>query len=289
MEHLAHYTAYRDLLFTVAYEMLGSAADAEDVVQDVWLRWSEADDAAVRDPRAYLVTITTRLSLNRLRTLSRRREDYVGPWLPEPLITGPDVAEDVILAESLSTALLLVLESLGPVERAVFVLREVFELPYAEIADAVERTPEAVRQIAHRARRHVEGRRVRSYVTAQEQQRVVERFGVAVRTGDLQPLLDVLAPDVVLVTDGGGKVKAALRPIQGVEKVLRFLTAVHYGGTTVQALPINGSPGFEVRIGGRRDAIGTVVIEGGLVRTVHVVRNPEKLARVSRIQRLRRV
>jgi RNA polymerase sigma factor (sigma-70 family) len=146
------FVTHRSLLFTVAYEMLGSAADAEDVVQETWLRWADVDRAEVREPRAYLVRIVTRLALNRLRTLARRREEYVGEWLPEPLLTSPDVAEDVEFAESVSIAMLTVLETLAPVERAVFVLRDVFDLPYAEIAAAVDKTPAAVRQIAHRAR-----------------------------------------------------------------------------------------------------------------------------------------
>ena len=165
------FVAHRNLLFTVAYEMLGSAADAEDVLQETWLRWAEVDLAEVRDRRAYLVRITTRLALNRIRTLARRRESYVGPWLPEPLLTAPDVAEDVELADSVSTAMLLVLETLDPTERAVFVLREVFDLPYDEIAAAVDKSPDAVRQIAHRARNHVEARRPREAVTTAEQPR----------------------------------------------------------------------------------------------------------------------
>ena len=209
------FVAHRSLLFTVAYEMLGSAADAEDVVQETWLRWADLGDAAradVRDPRAYLVRIVTRQALNRLRTLARRREDYVGEWLPEPLLTSPDVAEDVELAESVSFAMLTVLETLGPTERAVFVLREVFETPYDEIAEAVGKTPAAVRQIAHRAREHVAARRPRVQVSRAEQEAVVERFLAAVRGGDLQGLLDVLAPDVVVVADGGGVVAAAPPP-----------------------------------------------------------------------------
>ncbi|MEK8110232.1 sigma-70 family RNA polymerase sigma factor [Micromonospora sp. M12] len=153
------FVTHRNLLFTVAYEMLGSAADAEDVLQETWLRWADADLAAVRDQRAYLVRITTRQALNRLRTVGRRRESYVGPWLPEPLLTAPDVADDVELAESVSMAMLLVLETLAPTERAVFVLREVFALSYDEIAEAVDKSPAAVRQIAHRARAHVAARR----------------------------------------------------------------------------------------------------------------------------------
>src|ERR671915_250609 len=176
------FVTHRSLLFTVAYEMLGSAADAEDVVQETWLRWAGVDHAEVRDPRAYLVRIVTRQALNRLRTLARRREEYVGEWLPEPLLTSPDVAEDVELAESVSIAMLTVLETLTPVERAVFVLREVFDTPYDEIAQAVGKTAAAVRQIAHRARQHVAARRPRMRVSRVEQQRVVDRFLAALTT-----------------------------------------------------------------------------------------------------------
>ena len=218
------FVTHRSLLFTVAYEMLGSAADAEDVVQETWLRWADVDRAEVRDPRAYLVRIVTRQALNRLRTLARRREEYVGEWLPEPLLTSPDVAEDVEFAESVSIAMLTVLETLAPAERAVFVLREVFDLPYADIAAAVDKTPAAVRQIAHRAREHVAARRPRIQVDRAEQQQVVDRFLAALRTGDLQVLLDVLAPDVVLVADGGGEVAAVRRPVVGRDRVATLLS-----------------------------------------------------------------
>ena len=276
------FVAHRNLLFTVAYELLGSAADAEDVLQETWLRWAEVDPDVVRDARAYLVRITTRLSLNRIRTLSRRRESYVGPWLPEPLLTAPDVAEDVELADSVSTAMLLVLETLGPTERAVFVLREVFDLAFDEIADAVDKSPSAVRQIAHRARNHVHARRPRAVVDRAQRQAVIDRFAAAVATGDLQSLMDVLAPDVVLITDGGGVRQAALRPIHGVEKVLRFLVAV----TPVEALnraepvPINGSIGFRLVSDGVLDTVATLRIEGDLVTGLYFVRNPHKLDRV---------
>src|SRR5215211_638431 len=217
------FVTHRSLLFTVAYELLGSAADAEDVVQETWLRWAGVDRAGVHDPRAYLVRMVTRQALNRLRTVSRRREEYVGEWLPEPLLTSPDVAEDVELAESVSIAMLTVLETLGPVERAVFVLREVFDTPYDEIAEAVGKTPAAVRQIAHRAKEHVAARRPRVQVSRAEQEAVVERFLAAVRAGDLQGLRDVLAPDVVVVADGGGVVAAARRPITGAGRVAALL------------------------------------------------------------------
>src|SRR5215208_4683887 len=213
------FVTHRSLLFTVAYEMLGSATEAEDVVQESWLRWAGVEGAEVRDPRAYLLRIVTRQALNRLRTLARQREDYVGAWLPEPLLTSPDVAEDVELAESVSIAMLTVLETLGPVERAVFVLREVFDVPYDEIAEAVGKSSATVRQIAHRARRHVAARRPRMAVSRTEQQRVVDRFLAAVTAGDVQGLMDVLAPDVIVVADSGGLAPAARRPVVGRERV----------------------------------------------------------------------
>jgi RNA polymerase sigma-70 factor (TIGR02957 family) len=274
------FVGHRNLLFTVAYEMLGSAADAEDVLQEAWLRWAEVDHADVRDRRAYLVRITTRLSLNRMRTTARRRESYVGPWLHEPLLTAPDVAEDVELADSVSTAMLLVLETLTPTERAVFVLREVFAVEYDEIAAAVDKSPAAVRQIAHRARSHVEARRPRESVTPTERDAVIARFLTATATGDLQGLMDVLAPDVVLLTDGGGFKKAALRPIHGRDKVLRFLAAVAPENAEAQVVTINGQPALRLLIGGELDAIGTMLVEDGLVTGLYLVRNPHKLGRI---------
>ena len=217
------FLAYRNLLFTVAYEMLGSAADAEDVLQETWLRWAGVDLGTVRDQRAYLVRITTRQALGRLRTLGRRKESYTGPWLPEPLLTAPDVAEDVELADSVSMAMLLVLETLKPNERAVFVLREVFDLAYDEIAEAVGKSPAAVRQIAHRARAHVAARRPRGVVSAAETRDALEAFQRAAETGDLQSLLDILAPDVVFLGDGGGVVQAVLAPVVGADRVARLL------------------------------------------------------------------
>ena len=281
------FVTHRSLLFTVAYEMLGSAADAEDVVQETWLRWAaRVDDlglGAVRDERSYLVRITTRLSLNRIRTMSRRRESYVGPWLPEPLLTSPDVAEDVELADSVSTAMLLVLETLTPTERAVFVLREVFDLPYDEIAAAVDKSPAAVRQVAHRARSHVESRRPRELVTDGERSKVVERFLVAAATGDLQALMDVLAPDVVLITDGGGQKQAALKPIQGAEKVLRFLAGIRekVGDSGAIPLTINGEIGLGLLLDGEVEAVATMRIDGDRVTGLYLVRNPDKLGRIA--------
>lgn len=282
------FVAHRNLLFTVAYEMLSSAADAEDVLQEVWLRWADVDREEVRDPRAYLVRITTRLCLNRLRTSARRREDYVGPWLPEPLLTAPDVAEDVELADSLSTAMLLVLETLTPTERAVFVLREVFDVPYGEIAAAVDKSEAAVRQVAHRARSHVEARRPRTEVTTEQQEAVIRRFRLATQTGDLQQLMDVLAPDVVLLTDGGGKVQAALKPITGREKVLRFLTAVRPESIELVPIWLNGQPAMQFVIDGVTDGVGTALIEDGVVTQLYLVRNPDKLRSVGEPARLSR-
>jgi RNA polymerase sigma-70 factor (TIGR02957 family) len=282
------FVQHRNLLFTVAYEMLGSAADAEDVLQETWLRWADADRVEVRDERAYLVRITTRLSLNRMRTVARRREAYVGPWLPEPLLTTPDVAEDVELADSVSTAMLLVLETLSPTERAVFVLREVFDLPYDEIAAAVDKSPAAVRQVAHRAREHVEARRPRAAVTARERDEVIARFLGAAATGDLQALMDVLAPDVVLLTDGGGVKKAALRPIHGRDKVTRFLTAVMPDGFVADAVVVNGSPALRIAVDGEVDAVASLLVEDGRVTGLYVVRNPAKLARLDGLVALTR-
>jgi RNA polymerase sigma-70 factor (TIGR02957 family) len=277
------FVTHRSLLFTVAYEMLGSAADAEDVVQETWLRWSGAEREEVRDARAYLVRIVTRQALNRLRTLSRRREDYVGEWLPEPLLTSPDVAEDVELAESVSIAMLTVLETLAPNERAVFVLREVFDLPYEEIAGALDKTPAAVRQIAHRAREHVAARRPRIEVDRGEQQEVVERFLAAVHGGDLQALLDVLAPDVVMVADGGGEVSAIRRPVAGSERVAAMLARFSswIPDAVLGNARVNGAPGLRIERAGELDtAIGLAIADGRITR-IYAIRNPHKLGRFS--------
>ncbi|WP_340377784.1 RNA polymerase sigma-70 factor [Streptomyces sp. SS7] len=277
------FVAHRNLLFTVAYEMLGSAADAEDVLQETWLRWVDTDLDEVRDRRAYLVRITTRQALNRLRTLSRRKEAYVGPWLPEPLLTTPDVAQDVELAESVSMALMLVLETLSPTERAVFVLREVFDVGYDEIAAAVDKSPAAVRQIAHRARRHVDARRPREAVSARRTRAALESFQRALSTGDLQGFLDVLAPDVVLMSDGGGVRQAALRPISGADKVARFIVGGsrrHQATLTSEFTMVNGGPALVLRVDGEIDGVVAVRFEDDRITGLYYVRNPEKLTRV---------
>ena len=274
------FVAHRGLLFTVAYEMLSSAADAEDVVQETWLRWAEVDHGAVRDARAYLVRIVTRQALNRLRTLSRRREDYVGEWLPEPLLTSPDVAEDVELAESVSMAMLTVLETLGPTERAVFVLREVFDLSYEEIADAVGKKSAAVRQIARRAREHVAARRPRVEVGRAEQERVVARFIAALNTGDLQELMDVLAPDVVAVADGGGQVPATRKPVVGAEKLVALFSAGLRKVAAFVGAPVwlNGAPGVRVEVDGELAGTISVAVENGRISHLYSVWNPHKLS-----------
>ncbi|MFC5288714.1 RNA polymerase sigma-70 factor [Actinokineospora guangxiensis] len=279
------FLAHRNLLFTVAYEMLGSAADAEDVLQETWLRWTGVDTAEVREPRAYLVKIATRQALTRLRTLGRRRETYVGPWLPEPLLTSPDVAEDVELAESVSMAMLLVLETLGPTERAVFVLREVFAVEYAEIADAVGKTREAVRQIAHRARAHVAERRPRGTPSPAEARAALAAFQLAAETGDVAGLLDVLAPDVVAMGDGGGKAQALPNAIRGADKVIRLLTAGFGnvpGVLSFDPVQVNGFPALLMRLDGAVDGVLALRVDDGLVSGLYYVRNPEKLSRVDR-------
>ncbi|MGW6244582.1 RNA polymerase sigma-70 factor [Streptomyces roseolus] len=281
------FVAHRNLLFTVAYEMLGSAADAEDVLQETWLRWRAVDLATVRDRRAYLVRVTTRQALSHLRVLGRRKESYVGPWLPEPLLTAPDVAEDVELADSVSMAMMLVLETLAPTERAVFVLREVFDLGYDEIAAAVDKSAAAVRQIAHRARAHVAARRPRGTTSAAETRRTVEAFRQAVETGDLRRLLDVLAPDVVLLTDGGGVVRAALEPVVGAAPVARVLGGIA-GAASLHPARVNGGPALFVRLDGEVDTVVALRVDDGRVTGLYAVRNPEKLSHLERETTLRR-
>ena len=278
------FVAHRNLLFTVAYEMLGSAADAEDVLQETWLRWAGVDLDMVRDRRAYLVRIATRQALTRLRTLGRRKESYVGPWLPEPLLTAPDVAEDVVLADSVSMAMLLVLETLTPTERAVFVLRDVFDLGYDEIAAAVDKTPAAVRQIAHRAREHVAARRPREVVSPAETRHAMEAFQRAADTGDLRELLDLLAPDVVFLGDGGGVARAVLSPVVGATKVAAVLAAGlrRIDAAALQHVQVNGYPALVLRVDGEPDTVVAVRLDGGLVTGLYAVRNPAKLSHLDR-------
>ena len=286
---------YRRLLFGVAYQMLGSVADAEDTVQDAWLRWSAADRSEVTDPRAYLVQVTTRLALDRLRSAQSRRESYVGPWLPEPLLTAPPVAsgppapspdEAAELGEQVSLALLVVLETLSPVERAVFVLREVFGISAAEVGDILGRSEPAVRQLAHRAREHVEARRPRFDTDRREQREVTERFLAAAAGGDVDSLLAVLAPDVVLITDGGGRAKAARRPITGADKVARFLVGIAQQGADIPGLrmevaEVNGWPAIVGWVGAEPFGSISLTLSGERIHQVLVVVNPDKLAGLS--------
>ena len=274
------FVTHRNLLFTVAYEMLGSVADAEDVVQETWLRWDGVEQEAVRDARAYLVRTVTRQALNRLRTLARRREDYFGQWLPEPVLTSPDVAEDVELAESVSMAMLTVLETLTPTERAVFVLREIFAAPFDEIAQALDKTPAAVRQIAHRARSHVAARRPRRAVSSGEQRAVVERFRTAAVTGDVRALMDVLAPDVVLVADGGGLVQAFPRPIFGADAVARVVATFprQVPDGRLEEIVLNGASALRLFLANVPDGTLSFAVDDGKITHIHAVRNPHKLA-----------
>jgi RNA polymerase sigma-70 factor (TIGR02957 family) len=281
----AAFLAHRNLLFTAAYELLGSASDAEDVLQETWLRWVDVDLDTVRDQRAYLVRIATRQALGRLRTVGRRKESYIGPWLPEPLLTTPDIAEDVVLADSVSMAMLLVLETLTPTERAVFLLREVFELEYDEIAEAVDKSPAAARQIAHRARSHVAARRPRGVVSPAETRDAVGAFQRAIETGDLQTLVDILAPDVVLLSDGGGVKQALLRPIVGATRVARLLAVGIpriVGEISVEPVQINGCPALIIRLDREIDDVVAVRIDDGLITGLYIVRNPQKLSHMQR-------
>ncbi|MFD4031126.1 RNA polymerase sigma-70 factor [Streptomyces sp. NPDC058637] len=280
----------RPVLTGVAYRMLGRVADAEDVVQEAWLRWSSAEREGVREPRAFLVRITTRLAIDRLRHLRSRRESYVGPWLPEPVATGfgpavPDTAEQAVLADSVSLAVLVVLESLSPLERAVFVLREAFGFPYAEIAATLERSEAAVRQLAGRAKRHVEERKPRYDVDPAVRRDLTERFLAAASGGDLEQLLALLAPDVRLVSDSGGKSRAPRRIIETADKVGRFLFAVGRDGAPgmeATIVELNGGPALVVTVDGKPDTVFQVEARGGVIQCAYIIRNPDKLAGLRR-------
>ncbi|WP_395294777.1 RNA polymerase sigma-70 factor [Kitasatospora hibisci] len=277
---------YRTLLFSVAYRLLGSAADAEDVVQDAWLKWSAADRSQVADPKAYLTRIISNLAMERLRSTRHQRETYVGPWLPEPILTSPDTADGIAAADSVSMALLVVLETLSPLERAVFVLKEVFAFSHAEIAQAVERSEAAVRQAAHRAREHVQARRPRFSADRAHQRDVTERFFAAATGGDINTLMELLSPDVTLWTDGGGKVRQALKPVIGLQTVAGWFAAL--GTATYQGIKpgqmqaeltwINGGPGVVFRGPDRVVATMTFVFDPeGRISAIHNVANPDKL------------
>ncbi|MFI1167322.1 RNA polymerase sigma-70 factor [Streptomyces sp. NPDC020801] len=279
------FEAQRPVLMGVAYRMLGRVTDAEDVVQEAWLRWSGADRSTVREPRGYLVRVTTRLAIDRLRQIKARGESYVGPWLPEPLVTEfadtvPDAAERAVLADSVSLAVLVVLESLSPLERAVFVLREAFGHPYAEIAAMLDRGEPAVRQLAGRARRHVEEGRPRYEVDPAQRRDLTERFLAAAAGGDLDGLMELLAPDVRLVGDSGGKSKAPLRVLETADRVGRFLVGVAQKGVldlSLRFLELNGGPAVLVLSGGRPDSVFQLDVADGRIQAVYIIRNPDKL------------
>lgn len=275
---------HRGLLYAVAYRVLGSVAEAEDVVQDSWLRWSRVDPTTVDDPEGYLVRVATRLAIDRLRSAAVRRESYVGPWLPEPMLTSPDAADDVVRNDSVSTAMLLVLEALSPTERAVFVLNEAFGYSYTEIAGILGRQDADVRQLAHRARKAVAARR-RRYDTDQSTQRqVTERFLAACLDGDVKALMDVLAPDVTLISDGGGLTGAPRKPIHGpayVAQAFIVLSRRRPEGSRVEIRQVNGSPGVVITSGRTPVVAATLYLVDGVIDTIHVVSNPEKLTGVS--------
>ena len=277
------FNAHRDRLWGVAYRVLGRVNDVDDVLQDTWLRWSAVQVEQIEDPQAFLVRVATRLAIDRLRSAQARRERYVGPWLPEPILTGPDVAESVARADSVSTAMLLVMEALSPLERAVFVLREAFGYSYGEIAGFVGRSEASVRQTARRAREHVGQQQVR-YDTDQSTRTVVtERFLDACVGGDRTRLMEVLAPVVTLVCDGGGLAPAPRRAIDGEDLVARAL--VTFAGRlppepSTRVMTINGGPGIVVCSAGTPVVAIVLHLVDGRVRTIHLVSNPEKLAGV---------
>jgi RNA polymerase sigma-70 factor (ECF subfamily) len=301
------FAEHREFLVGVAYRILGRMADAEDVVQEAWLRWTRADPEQIEHPRAFLIRVTTRLAIDRLRRIKARREEYVGPWLPEPALSsqvlpdsiGADPAEQVELAESVSMALLVVLETLSPLERAVFVLREVFGMSHAEVAEVVGRSEAAVRQLAARARAHVQARRPRFRSDPQTRRQVAERFMTACATGNVDALMAVLAPDVTLVADGGGRARSPRVPLHGADKIVRFLQAISRPENTakflasiglgdvardaagqrgVRVAEVNGAPAFLAVVGDRVVTVLTVEVVGDRVQTIHLVANPEKLA-----------
>ena len=282
----ATFTAHRPLLVGVAYRLLGSVGDAEDVVQEAWLRWARVDTDTVADPVGFLIRTVSRLAIDRLRRIAVRRESYVGPWLPEPLLTDPDEGPEgeAERASSVSLAMLVVLETLSPLERTVFVLHEAFAYSHTEIADIIDRSPAAVRQLAHRAREHVAARRPRFQTDPAARRAVTERFLHATVTGDLAALLELLAPDATLWADGGGggKFRTPRRPIHGADKIARFLVAVGHDalppGATVEITEVNGGPAAVLV--GPAGAIGVLQVDLGedkRVTDVRMIGNPDKL------------
>jgi RNA polymerase sigma-70 factor, ECF subfamily len=287
-EHTERFTALRPLLFTIAYEILGSATESDDVLQESYLRWANVDLSTVQDTKAYLAQLVTRQSLNALRAQSRRREDYIGPWLPEPLLveTGnnTDASADVILAESVSMAMLVVLETLSPDERAVFVLREVFGFSHDEIASTIGKSTAAVRQMAHRAREHVQSRRKRfEPVDPKLSMEITSRFFAAASTGDVDGLIDMLSADVVWTADSDGKVSAARRPVAGAERVAKLVIGLVRGAGEsgrVEPAMYNNAPALKLYLGDSFEGVITVEITNGRISHFYAMRNPDKLAGV---------
>ncbi|MEI8411389.1 MULTISPECIES: RNA polymerase sigma-70 factor [unclassified Kribbella] len=277
---VADFNEHRGLLYAVAYRILGTVADAEDVVQETWLRWNRVDTATVEDPEAYLVKVATRLSIDRLRSAAVRRESYVGPWLPEPMLTTPDAADHVVRADSVSTAMLLVLEALSPTERAVFVLNEAFGYSLTEIATILGRRDADVRQLAHRARTAVAERRRKYDTDLTTQQQVTERFLEACLGGDLKSLMEVLAPDVTLISDGGGLTGAPRKPIhspQYVAQALVLLSQRRPADSHVVLRQLNGATGLVIYSDTTPVVAATLHLVNGVIETIHVVSNPAKL------------
>ena len=283
MADAASFVEHRQLLFGIAYRVLGSVAEAEDVVQDAYLRWQRVDGGEIGSPAAYLTTVVTRLAIDHLRSARIKREQYVGPWLPEPLVASEDIGASMELADSLSTAFLVVLETLSPSERAAFVLREVFDYPYADVATILDKSEAACRQLVHRAKEAVAARRPRFPASASQRERLTRRFLEVCRTGDVDPLLGLLTEDVTLLSDGGDQVRAAKRPIVGRDKVVRFLK-----GILPQAPPdavaemswVNGGPGIVVRAGGMPFLVATLDCAGDAIAGLHLIVNPDKLRSV---------
>ncbi|HUH72097.1 MAG TPA: RNA polymerase sigma-70 factor [Mycobacterium sp.] len=281
-EHAERFTLLRPLLFTIAYEILGSATEADDVLQDSYLRWADVDLSGVHDTKSYLARLVTRQALNALRADARRREEYVGPWLPEPLLLDDqDPSADVVLAESVSMAMLVLLETLSPDERVVFVLREVFGFDYGEIAEAVGKPAPTVRQVAHRAREHVRARRKRfEAVNPERNAEITTQFLATAASGDVEALMSMLASDATWTADSGGKVSAARRPVVGAERVARAIVGLmRKAGPKlgVEMVTCNSAPAVLLYLGGRLEGVITVEIVDGKITNFYVMRNPDKL------------
>ncbi|MGN9913828.1 RNA polymerase sigma-70 factor [Phytohabitans sp. LJ34] len=286
MIDLQVFAQHRRLLFDVAYRMTGSVADAEDILQEAWLRCRDVDGEQVANPRAYLVKIVTNLSLNQLTSARARRETYVGPWLPEPVLTAPDAGQEAEMAESISMAMLVVLETLTPAERAIFLLHDVFGYNHAEIASILDKSEVAVRQAAARARAHVAARRPRFDVDQEVRREAVDRFRQACAGGDLNAMMELLAPEVICWSDGGGKVTAARRPLEGADNVARWLLAVFakpdVRGTRLVITEINGGPGILGLVDGQPAGAICFDFDGERITGVRMQGNPDKLRGLTR-------